>query len=98
MPLPANAESVPPVTTTSPVVKFIDGFDSVKETVEVCVPPTEVGAAMMDSTVGATVSMVIGVAIPPARLSLPAASVKVAAATEIEPGAVELAVGVKMAV
>ena len=46
----------------------------------------------------AIMAMVIGVAIPPARLLLPAASVKVAAATEIEPGAVELAVGVKIAV
>ena len=78
--------------------KLVEGSERMKVTVAVCVPPMELGAATIESTVGATVSMVIGVAIPPARLLLPAASVKVAAATEIEPGAVELAVGVKIAV
>jgi hypothetical protein len=97
VPLPANPESVPPVTTTSVAVKVDDDLDSVKVMVEVCEPPSDARLEAM-ATVGATVSMVIGVARPPARLSLPAASVKVAAATEIEPGAVELAVGVKMAV
>ena len=98
MPDPATPESVPPVTVTSPAAKLVLASLSVKVMVEVCEPPTEVGAAMMDRTVGATVSMVIGVARPPARLSLPAASVNELAATEIKPGAVELAVGVKIAV
>ena len=90
--------TVPPVKLMSSIAKLAEGSDSVKETMEVRVPPMELGAATMERTVGATVSMVIGVAIPPARLLLPAASVNVAAATEIEPGAVELAVGVKIAV
>ena len=90
-------ESVPPVTTMSPAVKFTDGFDSVKVTVEVCMSPSNTLLEAM-ATVGARVSIVIGVAILPARLSLLAASVNELAATEIEPGAVELAVGVKMAV
>ena len=59
--------------------------------------PTLVGLAE-SVAVGAVTSTVIGVTRAPARFWLPAASVKVLAATEIRPEPVKLAVGVKIAV
>ena len=97
MPAPAKLEIVPPTAATSATVKSVEDSLSVK--VMVAVSPLLSAAALLTmETVGATVSTVRVGESWPAMLGLPAASVNVPAATEIEPGVVELAVGVKRAV
>jgi hypothetical protein len=96
-PLPVNPDSEPPVALTSAAVKVVEGSESVKVMVAVC-PVRSVAAELVMVTVGATVSIVIEGVRLPAVLSFPAASVNVAAATETVPSAVELGVGVNVAV
>ena len=77
---------------------------SVKVKVKVTVPSamlTVLGSLSVIVTVGeivSTVRVTVLLASPPSLLALPAASEKVAEATEITPFAVELVVGVKVAV
>ena len=90
-------EIVPPTAATSASVKSVEDSLSVKVMVAVS-PLLSADALLTMEIVGATVSTVSVGESWPARLGLPAASVNVLAATEIEPGVVELAVGVKTAV
>ena len=89
-------ERVPPVTATSATAKSVAGSLRVK--VMVAVSPL-LRAALLEemATVGATVSMEIGGESAPVASPLPAASLKALIATEIAPGAVELAAGVNRA-
>jgi len=80
----------------SPIAKSVEGFPSVIETVEVSPIPMLAGLGLPIVVVGATVSMVIAVARAPARFLLVSASSNVSLATEICPGVVESAVGVKI--
>ena len=89
---------VPPLKVMASIAKLAEGSESVIVTMEVRVPPIELGAATMERTVVATVSIVMGVARPPARFWLPAVSVNAVAATETVPGVVEVVSGVKTAV
>ena len=78
-------------------VKVDDGLSSVKVMVAVWDPPM-VGLSLVTFTVGATVSIVIGVDSPPDTLPLPAASAKVKPATDTVPVVLTPLVGVKTAV
>lgn len=89
--------SVPPATARSPRANVVEGLERVTVTVEFCPMPMLEGLAERVA-VGAVVSTLIGVASAPARFWLALASAKAPAATEMSPGAVELAVGVKIAV
>ena len=86
VPEPVRAPIVPPVTATSAAVKLPTAMasESVNVSCEVWPERTVEGAAAI-VTVGATMSMVIGVARPPARFWLPLASVNEPAATETVP-------------
>ena len=64
--------------------------------VEVSPIPTLAGLGLSIVVVGATVSMVIAVASAPARFLLPSASSNFSFRTEICPGVVESAVGLKI--
>ena len=97
MPEPLKLEIVPPTATTSAAVKDVDDSLSVKVMVAVS-PALRAGVLLVMEIVGATVSTVSVGESWPATLALPAGSVNVPAGTEIEPGVVELAVGVKVAV
>ena len=88
---------MPPVAVTSLDEKVVDDSLSVKVMVAVS-PLLRDDLLLVMEIVGATVSIVIGVASEPATLPLPAVSVNVAAATEIDPGVVESASGVNVAV
>ena len=96
MPEPLKLESEPPETTTSAAEKSAEDSLSVKVMVAVS-PLLRAALLLVIETVGATVSIEIGVESEPARLPLPAGSVKVLTATETVPGAVELALGVNVA-
>ena len=96
VPEPVKPESVPPVTVTSLDVKVVDVSLSVKMIVEVS-PALRAAAVVEIETVGAIVSIEIGVASAPAMLPFPAPSENDDAATERDPVAVEFAVGVKVA-
>ena len=96
MPEPAKPESVPPATTTSAAVKLVDVSLSVNVIVAVC-PALSDDALDVIAIVGATVSITIGVESEPAAFGLPVALVNASAATEIVPGVVDPAVGVKVA-
>ena len=96
MPVPANAESVPPVATTSARAKVVEAFESVKVIFAV-VPLLRVASDVASLMVGARVS-IDRAGEAPARLVFPAASVNFPAATAMLPAPVKLAVGVKIAV
>ena len=85
------------MTVTSPAVKLVDVSLSVNESVAFS-PLLRLALFVVTVTVGAIVSMAIGADRAAATLPLPAVSVNVLAATEIEPAAIELAVGVNVAV
>ena len=95
-PVPPKPESVPPETVTPVWVKVEEFSLSVNVIVAVW-PMPRVVLSLVIATVGTTVS-IGSVRRIDARLALPAASVNLPAATDICPDAVELAVGVKMAV
>ena len=97
MPDPVKPEIVPPTAATSVAVKSVADSLSVKVIVAVS-PLLRVALLLVIEIVGATVSIDIGVASEPATLALPAGSVKVAAATDTEPGVVDPAFGVNVAV
>ena len=96
VPEPVKPDSVPPVTVTSLDVKVVDVSLSVKMIVAVS-PPLRAAAVVEIETVGAIVSIEIGVASAPAMLPFPAPSENDDAATERDPVAVEFAVGVNVA-
>ena len=97
MPEPVRFDSVPPVADTSGRAKVVEDSLSVKEMVAVSL--TRSAVVLMEIViVGAIVSIEIVGDSRPARLALPAGSVKVLAVTEMAPGVVELTVGVKTAV
>ena len=93
-----NEESVPPATVMSPTAKSVAASDSVNVMVSVWLARSVPDPVRASDTVGASVSKEMLVALE-AVFELPAASVNVAPATEIdpEPEAV-LVVGVKMTV
>ena len=97
VPEPVKPERAPPVTTTSSTVKLVDGLLSANETTAVSPALSVVRLAAM-AIVGITVSMTIAGDRTPARLGLPAASVKVPAAIVTVPVPVVFAGGVKIAV
>ena len=58
--------------------KLVEGSERVKVTVEVCVPPMELGVATTERTVGATLSMIWISLVVVSPEAFPAASVMVA--------------------
>ena len=96
MPEPLKPVIVPPTAVISAAEKSVADSLSVKVMVAFS-PILRADLLLTIEIVGATVSMVIGVASDPATLALPNTSVKVLAATEIAPEAVELAAGVNVA-
>ena len=91
---------VPPVALTSAAVKFVEASERVKEMVAVSAAlraETLLEMAIVGRMVS-TVRVTELLASAPSLLVLPAASEKVAEATEITPLVVLLAVGVKVAV
>ena len=97
MPEPVKPEIRPPKLAISAAANVDEVSLSVK--VMVAVSPI-FRAALLDAmvTVGATVSIESEGVSTPATLLLPAGSVNVLAATEMEPAVVELAAGVNVAV
>ena len=87
--------TVPSIKVRSSTVKSVDGSLRVKVIAAVS-PALRAALLLVIDTVGATVSILIDVASAPAVFPFPTESLKTLAATEIDPGAVELAVGVKM--
>ena len=97
MPDPAKFESVPPATVILEAIKAVEAA-SLRMKVKVAVSPIfKVVLSEVIVMVGETVSVVIE-SWEAAILGLPAASVKVFAATLIVAVAVVFAVGVKVAV
>ena len=96
-PEPANAESVPPATTTSEPVKSLE--DSLSLNVIVAVVPA-FKAALLEviAMVGRTASTASGTFNEPATLATPLRSVKLPAATVIVAGPLKPASGVNVAV
>ena len=89
-------DSVPPTAVMSLAVNWIVASLSVKVMVAVS-PILRLALLLLIATVGAIVSIAIGVASEPATLPLPAVSVNALAATEMVPEAVEVAAGVNVA-
>ena len=88
------------MTLTSAEVKSVEASERVKVIVAVS-PALRVETLLVIAIVGrivSTVRVTVLLASPPSLLALPAASAKAAEATEITPFAVELVVGVKVAV
>lgn len=97
VPLPVKPERAPPVAVTSPAAKVVDASLSVN--VMVAVSPLLSEALLLKIvTVGATVSIEMAGERLPAIFPLPAASLNALAATEIVPLAVDVGVGVNVAV
>ncbi len=88
---------MPPPTVGVTLAKVEEASLSVKVIVAVS-PIFSLGVLLVIVTVGAAVSIVIGVVRVARALVLPAASVRALGATEMEPGVLELLVGVNVAV
>ena len=95
--VPVKLESVPPVTTTSSAVKFLEASLS-RNVIAAVVPALRVARLVVMVIVGGFVSIESEGDRTPCRLTLPAASVNFPAATTTVPVPVNPAVGVKVAV
>ena len=84
-PEPATAESVPPVTDTSELVKSLEASLSLNVMTAV-VPAFRAVLLAVIATEGRTASMASGAFNEPAALGMPVPSVKLAAATRIVAG------------
>ena len=95
-----KVDKVPPDTVMSPTTKSVAASDRVNVIVAVS-PAFRVVLSLEIAMVGrmvSTVMVIVLLASAPSALALPAALVNVLLATETTPFAVELAVGVKVAV
>ena len=105
MPLPEKFDRVPPVTVISPTTKSVADSDRVIVIVAVS-PAFRVALLLVIAIVGGVVSTLIVLTVivtvllasEPSALELPAASENLLLSTNTTPFAVELALGVKVAV